>query len=83
LRRLDHDARPPEGVAVSADGGAFFDGLIADNATGIVDQPRPARFKACTNPDYYVGVSGLVARRDRLPGRGKAADRRNRRTASR
>ncbi len=43
-------------LAVSADGSAFFDGLIVDNATGIVDQPRLPRFKAYTNYDNYVGV---------------------------
>jgi hypothetical protein len=43
-------------IAVSADGSAFFDALIADNATGIVDQPRLPRFKAWTNYDNYVGV---------------------------
>jgi len=43
-------------LAVSADGSTFFDGLIIDNATGIVDQPRLPRFKAYTNYDNYVGV---------------------------
>jgi hypothetical protein len=43
-------------LAVSADGGTFFDGLSVDNATGIVDQPRLPRFKAYTNYDNYVGV---------------------------
>ncbi len=43
-------------LAVSADGSTFFDGLIVDNATGIVDQPRLPRFKAYTNYDNYVGV---------------------------
>jgi Protein of unknown function (DUF2793) len=43
-------------LAVSPDGSTFFDGLIADNATGIVDQPRLPRFKAYTNYDNYVGV---------------------------
>ena len=43
-------------LAVSADGSTFFDGLSVDNATGIVDQPRLPRFKACTNYDNYVGV---------------------------
>jgi hypothetical protein len=43
-------------LAVSADGSTFFDGLSVDNATGIVDQPRPPRFKAYTNYDNYVGV---------------------------
>ena len=43
-------------LAVSQDGSAFFDGLIVDNATGIVDQPRLPRFKAYTNYDNYVGV---------------------------
>ncbi|MGX0879428.1 hypothetical protein ACSSV4_004137 [Roseovarius sp. MBR-154] len=43
-------------LAVSADGNTFFDGLIIDNATGIVDQPQLPRFKAWTNFDNYVGV---------------------------
>ncbi|MFT3687796.1 DUF2793 domain-containing protein [Paenirhodobacter sp.] len=43
-------------LAVSADGSSFFDGLIVDNATGIVDQPRLPRFKAYTNYDNYVAV---------------------------
>ncbi len=43
-------------LAVSPDGSAFFDGLIVDNATGIVDQPRLPRFKGYTNYDNYVGV---------------------------
>ena len=43
-------------LAVSPDGSTFFDGLIVDNATGIVDQPRLPRFKGYTNYDNYVGV---------------------------
>ena len=43
-------------LAVSPDGSSFFDGLIVDNATGIVDQPRLPRFKGYTNYDNYVGV---------------------------
>ncbi|WP_106753548.1 DUF2793 domain-containing protein [Pannonibacter carbonis] len=43
-------------LAVSADGNTFLDGLIVENATGIVDQPRLPRFKAWTNYDNYVGV---------------------------
>lgn len=43
-------------LAVSADGSAFFDGLIVDNANGIVDQPRLPRFKGYTNYDNYVAV---------------------------
>jgi Protein of unknown function (DUF2793) len=43
-------------LAVSADGSTFFDGLIVDNANGIVDQPRLPRFKGHTNYDNYVGV---------------------------
>ncbi|MDZ4128655.1 MAG: DUF2793 domain-containing protein, partial [Hydrogenophaga sp.] len=43
-------------LAVSADGSTFFDGLIVDNANGIVDQPRLPRFKGYTNFDNYVGV---------------------------
>lgn len=43
-------------LVVSADGSAFFDALVADNATGIMDQPRLPRFKAYTNYDNYVGT---------------------------
>jgi len=43
-------------LAVSPDGSTFFDGLIVDNATGIVDQPRLPRFKSYTNYDNYVGI---------------------------
>ena len=43
-------------LAVSADGSSFFDGLIVDNANGIVDQPRLPRFKGYTNYDNYVAV---------------------------
>lgn len=43
-------------LAVSADGSSFFDGLIVDNVTGIVDQPRLPRFKGYTNYDNYVAV---------------------------
>jgi hypothetical protein len=43
-------------LAVSPDGNTFFDGLIVDNANGIVDQPRLPRFKAYTDYDNYVGV---------------------------
>ncbi len=43
-------------LAVSADGSTFFDGLIVDNANGIVDQPRLPRFKGYTNYDNYVGI---------------------------
>ncbi|MCR8724114.1 DUF2793 domain-containing protein [Frigidibacter sp. ROC022] len=43
-------------LAVSDDGSTFFDALSADNASGIVDQPRLPRFKAWTNYDNYVGV---------------------------
>jgi hypothetical protein len=43
-------------LAVSRDGSAFFDGLIVDNATGIVDCPRLPRFKAYTNYDNHVGA---------------------------
>ncbi len=43
-------------LAVSADGSTFFDGLIVDNASGIVDQPRLPRFNAYTNYDNYVAV---------------------------
>jgi len=43
-------------LAVSADGSTFFDGLIVDNATGIVEHPQLPRFKAYTNYDNYVGV---------------------------
>ncbi|MGE0768123.1 MAG: DUF2793 domain-containing protein [Hyphomicrobiaceae bacterium] len=43
-------------LAVSEDGSVFFDGLIVDNANGIVDQPRLPRFKGYTNYDNYVAV---------------------------
>jgi len=43
-------------LAVSADGSTFLDGLIVDNATGIVEQQQLPRFKAYTNYDNYVGV---------------------------
>ena len=43
-------------LAVSADGSSFFDGLIVDNANGIVDQPRLPRFKGYTNFDNYAAV---------------------------
>ncbi len=43
-------------LAVSPDGSMFFDGLIVDNTSGIVDQPRLPRFKAYTDYDNYVGV---------------------------
>ena len=46
-------------LAVSADGSSFFDGLIVDNANGIVDQPRLPRFKAYTNYDNYVPLDDL------------------------
>ena len=44
-------------LVVSADGSTFFDGLSADNATGIVDQPRLPRFKGYTNFDNYVPLT--------------------------
>jgi hypothetical protein len=40
-------------LAVSTDGTAFFDGLIIDNTSRIVDQPQLPRFKAWTNYDNY------------------------------
>ena len=43
-------------LAVSADGSNFFDGLMVDNTSGIVDQPRLPHFKAYTDFDNYVGV---------------------------
>ena len=43
-------------LAVSTDGSTFFDGLIVDNANGIVNQPQLPRFKAYTDYDNYVGV---------------------------
>lgn len=43
-------------LAVSADGSTFFDGLIVDNVTGIVDQPRLPRSKGYSNYDNYVAV---------------------------
>ncbi|MCC5963610.1 MAG: DUF2793 domain-containing protein [Rhodobacteraceae bacterium] len=43
-------------LAVSPDGSTFLDALVADPATGILDQPRLPRFKAFTNYDNYVDV---------------------------
>ncbi|MCQ0091342.1 DUF2793 domain-containing protein [Roseovarius sp. M141] len=43
-------------LAVSPDGSTFFDGLIVDNTSGIIEQPRLPRFKAYTDYDNYVGV---------------------------
>jgi hypothetical protein len=43
-------------LAVSVDGSTFLDGLITDNATGVVDQPNLPRFKGYTNFDNYVAV---------------------------
>ncbi|WP_282129074.1 DUF2793 domain-containing protein [Roseobacter litoralis] len=40
-------------VATTSDGTNFLDALIADNATGIVDQPRLPRFKGVTNFDNF------------------------------
>ena len=61
-------------LAVSADGSAFFDGLIVENANGIVDQPRLPRFKGYTNYDNYVAVDtwtklGIQQHRVQRPGR--------------
>jgi hypothetical protein len=43
-------------ISVCADGTNFFDGLIIDGGTGVVDQPRLPRFKGYTNFDNYVAV---------------------------
>lgn len=43
-------------LTVSADGSSFRDGLIIDEATGVVDQPNLPRFKGYTNFDNYVAV---------------------------
>ena len=43
-------------VAVSNDGLSFFDGLILDNANGVVELPRLPRFKGYTNYDNYVAT---------------------------
>jgi hypothetical protein len=43
-------------LAVSDDGSSFFDALIADRLTGIIDQPRLPRFKGYTNYDNYVAT---------------------------
>ena len=40
-------------ISTSADGATFFDGLVIDGATGIVDQPQLPRFKGVTNFDNY------------------------------
>jgi hypothetical protein len=44
-------------LAVSADGSSFFDGLIVDNANGIVDQPRLPRLKGYTDFGIYVPLT--------------------------
>ncbi|MEM9575662.1 MAG: DUF2793 domain-containing protein [Pseudomonadota bacterium] len=43
-------------LATSADGTNFLDGLIVNNATGVVDQPRLPRFKGTTNFDNFGAV---------------------------
>jgi hypothetical protein len=47
-------------LAVSSDGSAFLDGLIVDNASGIVDQPRLPRFKANTNFDNFAAANTWI-----------------------
>ena len=42
--------------SVTPDGATFNDALSIDTATGIANQPKLPRFKACTNYDNYVGV---------------------------
>ncbi len=43
-------------LATSSDGTTFQDGLILDNASGIVSQPRLPRFKGVTNYDNYCAA---------------------------
>lgn len=40
-------------LATTSDGSTFLDALIANNSTGIVDQPRLPRFKGVTNFDNF------------------------------
>lgn len=42
--------------STSPDGTTFYDGLIIDNATGSVDQPRLPRFKGVTNFDNFASA---------------------------
>ena len=41
-------------LATSPDGANFFDGIIVDSATGVVEQPRLPRFKGATNFDNFA-----------------------------
>lgn len=43
-------------IAVSTNGSTFFDGLIIDNSTGIVELPKLPRFKAFASADTHVSV---------------------------
>lgn len=43
-------------LATSADGSTFFDGLIVNGTTGIVDQPQLPRFKGVTNFDNFCAA---------------------------
>lgn len=43
-------------LATSPDGTSFFDGLIVNGTTGIVDQPRLPRFKGVTNFDNFCAA---------------------------
>lgn len=43
-------------LAASPDGTTFFDGLIVNNANGVVDQPRLPRFKGTTNFDNFCAA---------------------------
>ena len=46
--------------SVTPDGSIFNDALSIDTTTGIANQPRLPRFKACTNYDNYVGVGAWI-----------------------
>ncbi|MFK7744967.1 MAG: DUF2793 domain-containing protein [Roseobacter sp.] len=55
-------------LTTSADGSTFFDGLIVNSATGVVDQPRLPRFSGSTNFDNFgpadtwttIGINDLT-----------------------
>ena len=43
-------------ITTSSDGTTYYDGLIVDAGTGIVDQPRLPRFKGVTNFDNFCAA---------------------------
>ena len=47
-------------MAVSADGTSVLDGVVINNATGIVDQPRLPRFTGTTNFDNFAAADAWV-----------------------